>query len=299
VNEAATARPTANGKVLAGLLGRDIQSSRSPWLHEREAAAQGLRLLYSLFDFTVLARGDGDLGRFVDAARLLGFAGLNVTFPFKQAVIPLIDSLAPTAARLGAVNTIQFSGGKAIGHNTDVTGFSESLKTALSAADLSCVAQFGAGGAGSATAHGLLDVGVGKLLLVDRDLAKRDALVASLRDHFGADRAEAIDDPAIAVPAATGIVNSTPVGMARYPGTPFDTALLRADQWVADIVYFPLETALLRDARAIGCATLDGSGMNILQAATAFEIFTGLTANRERLRKSFAEFAATPVSQAA
>jgi shikimate dehydrogenase len=285
--------------VLVGLLGRDIQSSRSPWLHEHEAAAQGLKLIYSLFDFTALGREDRDLGQFVEAAQLLGFAGLNVTFPFKQAVIPLLDDLAPTAARLGAVNTIEFRDSGAIGHNTDVTGFPESLKTSLPTADLSCVVQFGAGGAGSATAHGLLDLGVGRLLVVDRDTGRRDALVANLRDHFGHDRAMAAEDDARALSAATGVVNSTPMGMARYPGTPFDTALLRAEQWVADIVYFPLETALLRQARAIGCATLDGSGMNVIQAAAAFEIFTGRPADRDRLRRSFGAFVATPVSQGA
>jgi shikimate dehydrogenase len=282
--------PSTRRKLLAGLIGRGILASRSSWLHEQEAKAQGHDLTYTLFDLTARDRPDDDLPRFVEAAQTLGFSGLNITFPFKQAVIAHLDTLTPSAERMGAVNTVQFKDGQRIGHNTDVTGFADSVLSGLPGARLDCVTQFGAGGAGAATAHGLLSLGVGQLTIIDSDAAKRDALIANLRTHFGAHRVAGNDDVAAAVTSADGLVNATPMGMAAFPGTPFDTSLLRARQWVADIVYFPLETPLLRDARAAGCATLDGSGMNIGQAAAAFEIFTGLVADRARMRASFDAF---------
>ena len=277
-------------KFMTGLIGRNILSSRSPWLHEQEAKAQGVLLTYALFDFTALGRADSDLPKFLDAAQMLGFSGLNITFPFKLTVLAYLDEIEPSAAQLGAVNAVQFTDGKRIGHNTDLAGFAESLRTGLPAAKLGTVTQFGAGGAGSATAHALLSLGVQQLIIIDRDIAKRDALVARLCAQFGAKRAVGGSDERDAVHAADGVVNATPVGMANFPGTPFDTGLLASQQWVVDIVYFPLETALLHDARAIGCPTLDGSGMNILQAAAGFDIFTGLKADRHRLRTFFDTF---------
>jgi shikimate dehydrogenase len=286
----ANATPRApRDRILTGLVGRHIGASRSPWLHEREAQAQGLALTYSLLDFAELGRDESYLCAQLDSAAELGYAGVNITYPYKQAVIRCLDELAPTAARVGAVNTVKFAGGKRVGHNTDVVGFAESMRDGLPNATLGCVLQLGAGGGGAATAQALLELGTGTLLVSDQERARAAALVTKLQASFGAGRAAAIDEPLLVVDRADGIVNATPMGMAANPRPPLDTSRLTPRHWVADIVYFPLETQLLRDARARGCRTLDGSGMVVYQAAAAFEIFTGRKADRPRMLRSFIE----------
>ena len=126
-----TSTGIGSGRVLTGLAGRGILESRSPWLHEQEGDALGLRLVYSLFDFTDRRWPDDDLGKLLDATQRVGFAGLNITFPFKQAVVPLLDELSDGAAAIGAVNTVSFSGGGPIGHNTDVPGLAAGVRPCL------------------------------------------------------------------------------------------------------------------------------------------------------------------------
>jgi shikimate dehydrogenase len=275
--------------ILAGLAGRNILSSRSPWLHEQEASAQGLKLRYELFDFADRSWGVDRLPALLADSEQAGFAGLNITYPFKQVVIPLLDEMSEGARIVGAVNTVAFRNGKRIGHNTDVTGFAESFRVGLPGASLDRVVQIGAGGAGAATAQALMTLGVQHLSIFDADRARQSLLVQRLRDVVGPRVVEGVDRDQ-AVRAADGIVNATPVGMANLPGTPIDTGYLEARHWVADIVYFPLETALLVQARQRGCRTLNGGGMAVGQAATAFEIFTGLSADRSRMEASFDQF---------
>ncbi len=277
---------------LTGLVGRDIQASRSPWMHECEADAQGLRLVYTLYDFAARGWDEADLPRFLDAAALLGLDGVNVTHPYKQAVVPYLDGLSEGARRVGAVNTVKFEDGRRIGHNTDVIGFAESVENGLPGVARARIVQMGAGGAGFATAHALLDLGVDELHIFDTDPARGAALVAKLNADFGSGRAVAGHDLDATLGRADGLVNATPVGMANYPGVPVPVETLRPALWVADIVYFPLETRLLAEARARGCRTLDGSGMAVYQAAAAFDIFTGRTADRARMLGSFKAFVA-------
>ena len=287
----ANATPRApQDRILTGLVGRNIGASRSPWLHEREADAQGLALTYNLLDFAVLGRDESYLCTQLDAAAGLGYAGLNITYPYKQTVIGCLDQLAPSAARVGAVNTVKFADGKRIGHNTDVIGFAESMRDGLPDIALGSVLQIGAGGAGAATAQALLELGVAALHVCDQDRTRAAALVAKLQAAFGATRVDVVDDPLLVIDRADGIVNATPMGMAASPRPPLDTSRLQPRHWLADIVYFPLETELLRAARARGCRTLDGSGMAVYQAAAAFEIFTGRSADRQRMLRSFIEY---------
>ncbi len=296
--------PSANGhdagRLMVGLAGRGILESRTPWMHEQEADAQGLRLVYSLFDFTAQGWADGQLGALLDAAQLLGFAGLNITFPFKQAVIPLLDELDDAARSVGAVNTVAFREGRRIGCNTDITGFAESFRAGLPDAARGEVLQLGCGGAGSATAHAMLGLlGVERLLLYDTDAARAGLLREQLALAHGADRVALVTDIAASARAADGIVNATPMGMAKFPGLPLPADLLEARHFVADIVYFPLETELLAAARRRGCRTLDGSGMAVQQAADAFAIFTRKVADTARMREAFTRFASAKVEAAA
>ena len=275
------------GSIRLGLVGRGIQGSRSPAMHMQEGSAQGLTLSYVLLDLDVQPQADLDLAQVVERAEREGFAGLNVTHPFKQAVLPLLHDLSPDARRLGAVNTVVFRDGRRVGHNTDWSGFAESFRRGLPDAPLDAVLQVGAGGAGAAVAYALLARGVGRLTIHDLDAARAQELAAMLRQLFGVSRAAASADLASAMAVADGLVNATPVGMAKHPGTPVPTTLLRPSQWVADVVYFPLETELLVRARQAGCRTLDGGGMAVFQAADAFRLFTEVNPDTERMRERF------------
>jgi shikimate dehydrogenase len=270
-----------------GLVGRAIKASRSPWLHEQEAKAQGVELRYELFDFNELGRDDAELAQSLRALAAEGFLGVNVTYPFKQAVLPLLDALAPCAASVGAVNTVAMRQGKLVGYNTDKTGFEQSLAEGLPEADLGAVLQLGAGGAGSAVANALLSLGVGQLEISDIDEARAAELAARLNTDHGASRVKTRDYATLDTAGIAGIVNTSPMGMVANPGPAINPDLIESRHWVADIVYFPLETQLLQLARAKGCRTLDGSGMVIGQAAAAFDIFTGLKAERARMRATF------------
>jgi shikimate dehydrogenase len=278
--------------IHTGLIGRSIGASRSPWMHEREAQAQSLNLRYHLLDFAVLGKDESDLAAQLQTAESQGYAGLNVTYPYKQSIIAFLGALSPGAARVGAVNTVKFAQGRRIGYNTDITGFSESVRAGLPGASLRSVLQLGAGGAGAATAMALLELGVRTLFVSDREMTRANELVERLCAEFGAGSAQAVSDPAQALKEVDGLVNATPMGMLSHPEAPIDTSLLQARQWVADIVYFPLVTALLREARSRGCATLDGSGMAVYQAAAAFQIFTGRKPDVPRMLRSFLEFPA-------
>jgi quinate/shikimate dehydrogenase (NAD+) len=281
-------RPAAPRSVLVGLIGSGIEASRTPAMHEREGAAQGVAYVYKIIDLDTLGLTAAALPELLTAARRFGFAGLNITHPCKQAVIPLLDDLSPDARALGAVNTVVFGrDGGAVGHNTDWSGFAEAFRRTLADAPRNRVVQFGAGGAGAAVAHALLTLGVDGLSIVDTDRGRSERLAQDLSGRFGTGRARAADDTASAVRAADGIVNTTPLGMAKYPGMPLARELLRPELWVADIVYFPLETELLARARALGCRTMGGGGMAVFQAADAFRLFSGREPDAERMIRHF------------
>lgn len=272
--------------IRSGLLGRAIMASRSPWLHEQEAKALGLDLTYELFDFTERGLDDADLPAIVARLRDEGFAGFNVTYPFKQAIIPLLDELSESAAMVGAVNTVAVRDGRLIGHNTDMPGFRDSLLAGLPDARLDHVMQLGAGGAGAAVANALLSLGVKRLELVDVDSARATALAQELTQRFPP--AQVFTTPLADLDTASvdGIVNATPIGMAARPGTPIPPDALVPRHWVADIIYFPPETELLRVARSKGCRAINGIGMVVGQAALALEIITGHQPDTARMQHS-------------
>ncbi|WP_372732036.1 shikimate dehydrogenase [Novosphingobium sp.] len=269
--------------IRSGLLGRSILASRSPELHEQEAAAQGLDLSYELFDFSDRGWSDDELGTVMGRLAVEGFSGFNVTYPFKQAVVPLLDNLDESALAVGAVNTVAVREGRLIGYNTDMAGFRGSFLATLTGAATGRIVQLGAGGAGAAVASALLSVGVGRLDLVDVDQARATSLASELSTRFpGSDIRVATPD-SIDTTTADGIVNATPVGMVGKAGMPLDADRILSTHWVADIIYFPPETELLRAARAKGCRTMNGVGMVVEQAARAFEIITGQKADIVRM----------------
>jgi shikimate dehydrogenase len=283
-------RPTdaSGGTLLLGLIGAGIQASRTPAMHEHEARAHGLRCLYQLLDLDTMP--DPSLPDLLDAVERVGFAGVNVTHPCKQRVLAHLTELSAGACVTGAVNTIVFGDGKRIGHNTDASAFRRSFEDGLPGARLDRVVQLGAGGAGAATAYAALGMGVQRLQIVDTVAERARALCARLDTEFPA-RATPTARVEDALAGADGLIHATPTGMAAHPGLPLPIELLRPELWVAEIVYFPVETPLLLAARNKGCRTLDGTGMALWQAVEAFRLFTGLEADPGRMREAFARSA--------
>ncbi len=283
----ATLRPTI---IRAGLIGRGIGLSRSPAMHMAEGKALGLGYRYDLFDPDAMHGPEPPLADMLERARMAGLAGINITHPYKKAVVEHLDSLSDAARRVGAVNTVVFEAGRQGGHNTDFWGFAEGMRRGLPDAGLGTVLLLGAGGAGAAVAHALTSLGAGHLLIADTDAETARALA----HRTGG---EVCTDLTGAAAFADGIVNATPMGMAGFPGTAIDPTLLQPHHWVADIVYFPLETELLRQARARRCRVLNGSGMAVFQAVRAFELFTGLEPDADRMQATFAAWR-DPVAKA-
>ncbi|WP_284978698.1 shikimate dehydrogenase [Arthrobacter sp. fls2-241-R2A-200] len=280
--------------VLVGLIGEGVMPSLTPPMHEREADVQGLRLLYRPIDLLELALPATAVGDLLTAAQRMGYNGLNITHPCKQLVLEHLDEISDDARRLGAVNTVLIQDGRLIGHNTDFSGFGAALANGLPQAKLHRVVQLGAGGAGSAVAYALLKAGVATLDLVDVDPARAAERAEELGGLFPASTVTPHipgELPEL-MPLADGLVHCTPIGMAAHPGLPLDMALLEPRHWVADIVYRPIETQLVREARAMGCDVLDGGRMAVGQAADAFRLITGREANPERMRAHFLELIA-------
>jgi shikimate dehydrogenase len=274
-------------EFLVGLIGEGIQPSLSPALHEEEARCQGLTLHYRLIDLARDGSSVADLPRLIDSAEAAGFDGLNITHPCKQAVLPLLTELSEDARAIGAVNTVVFRKGGRKGFNTDCSGFAMSFGQKLGDAARRRVVLLGAGGAGAAVAHAAMGLGVEQLDIVDRDEERAGALARSVSGRYPGRLVVSAEEFASAVKRADGLIHATPTGMAGHPGLAFDPSLLRPEMWVVEIVYFPLETELLRAARKRGCRTLDGGGMMVWQAVGAFERFTGIKPDAARMEAHF------------
>ncbi|MFC7571137.1 shikimate dehydrogenase [Klenkia terrae] len=188
------------------------------------------------------------------------------------------------------MNTVVLADGRAVGHNTDWSGFARNVDRGLPDAAMDRVVLLGAGGAGAAVAHALLTLGTDRLTVLDVDAARATELARALTGRFGAGRAGGGDLTGLgtAVAAADGLVHATPTGMAAHPGSPVPADLLRPDLWVADIVYRPLATELVTTARERGCRVLDGGGMAVFQAVDSFRLFTGLEPDADRMLAHFA-----------
>jgi shikimate dehydrogenase len=272
-----------------GLVGEGIGASLTPAMQEREGRENGLSLTYRLVDPGTWGLGREDLPALLDWAQRLGFDGLNITHPFKQAVVPLVDDLSGDAADLGAVNTVVFRDGRRLGYNTDWSGYSRAFRAALPDAVRDRAVLVGAGGAGVAVGYGLLRQGAEHVAVLDADPERAQACVVRLAKRYGDDRVSLSRDLRSSLLDAGGVVNATPVGMLGHPGSSVPADLLRPDLWVSDVVYFPLETELVAVARSRGCQVLPGGGMAVHQAAGAFELFTGRTPDVDRMTRHFTE----------
>ena len=278
------ARPLApaDRRFLTGLIGAPIAHSASPAMHEGAAGALGAHCHYQLIE--AAGAGSEELRLLLDGVRRLGFAGVNVTFPYKEAVVDLLDELSPGAQAIGAVNTVVVREGRLIGHNTDTTGFARAITELVRDPAQSIVAVIGAGGVGKAITFALAGIGVAEIRIFDTDRAKATQLAGQIGKRGKASIVGSVED---AMRGATGVVNGSPVGMLPNRGTPVPDALLHKDLWVADAVYTPLWTPLLNAAKAEGAEVMTGRELAIYQAADAFELFTGLKPSAVEMGNAF------------
>ena len=280
-------------RILVGLIGANIQKSLAPVLHEDACAAACMRGLYHLMDLDALpGRSLADL---LDAVRTAGFAGVNITYPCKEAVLALLDEVSAEAQQIGAVNTITIDRNRrTAGYNTDRVGFRRAFEDALGreAIDGKTALLVGAGGAGRAVAFALFDLGVDVLLIHDSEADRAYRLAEVLGCQFGAGRSRAVADVGSALCGAAGVVNATPVGMLGIPGNPIPVDGIQARHWVADVIYTPLETELIKAARHKGSRVMGGAAMCVHQGAETFRLFTGRPPDVARMQRTFATAAA-------
>lgn len=244
-----------------GLIGNPVGHSVSPPMHEAAYEELGMDARYITFEPT-----PASLERALDGANALGVAGLNVTIPFKEDVLSLVDA-DPLAERIGAVNTIDFSG-EPSGHNTDAAGVVRALEHHDVARSGTAVV-VGAGGAGRAASFALADEGM-DVRIANRTVERAESLAEAVPNAtaHGLDRLdELLED-------ADVLVNATSVGM-ESDETPVPETALHGGLAVLDAVYSPLETRLLEDAAAVGATTVDGAWMLLFQGVEAFELWTG------------------------
>ena len=268
---------------LVGLIGWPVAHSCSPAMHN--AAFAALKLNWSYVPLPVRPEA---LAAAVAGLAALGFRGANVTVPHKEAVVPLLDSLSPEAARINAVNTIVVEeDGRLVGHNTDVAGFIAALRQSGFSPEGRAAVVVGAGGAARAAVHGLLGAGAARILILNRSSARAEKLISELGTD---DRVQALPlTPEALVESAQEadlLVNATPVGLwpnAEASIWPMEVPI-PARITVFDLVYNPVETLLLRQARAGGARTIPGLGMLISQGAAAFQLWTGIDPPLDAMR---------------
>ena len=258
--------------VVAAVIGSPVRHSLSPALHNAAFAAAGVNWVYAAFDVAA-----GQAGQALAAMRNLGLGGLSVTMPHKHDVAQLVDALDPAAAALASVNTVVRAGdGTLVGYSTDGAGFVASLAESGVQVQQKRVVVLGAGGAARAVVDALARAGAGEVAVVNRTAAAA-AMAASLAGSVGRVGGEA--DVAL----ADVVVNATSVGMGTAE-IPVNPELLSAGQVVADLVYHPLETALLAGARARGCVVVDGLGMLVHQAALQQQLWLGVLPDTSVMR---------------
>ena len=259
---------------LYGIIGNPVRRSLSPVIHNRAFKRMGVDAVYLAFEVE-------DIKDAIRGIRGLGIQGASVTLPFKARVIPLLDELDPFAGKIGSVNTIVNKGGKLIGYNTDWFGALKALeeKVALNGKK---VILLGAGGAARAIAFGLKEKGC-QVTIFNRSSERAAEVAAKLGCHYQSLSALSLMDGGTL--DAEILINATSVGMFPLESqTPIPKRVLKKGMIVMDIVYRPLQTKLLQEAREQGCQTIDGIEMLAYQGAAQLEIWTGQRPDIEQIK---------------
>jgi len=268
-----------------GLIGKGISRSQSARLHVLLGRMCGMDVSYDYLDSDQIE--DFDLIKQLTTCSEKGYAGVNVTHPYKTSARKLITPRKRLPAALGAVNTVVFREDGWRGDNTDFVGFMRGYKKQFGDAKPGTVLQLGAGGVGLATAFGLRGLGADKILVHDKDITRGEELVATLTAADAQAEFVSAENLSDAVRSADGLINCTPVGMNQYPGCPFDVALLGGQKWAFDAVYTPVETAFLRTATKSGIEVMTGFELFFFQGIEAFEVFSGAEIDADAARQDY------------
>lgn len=268
--------------IRLGLIGDNIKQSQSPALHRLAGALCGLDVSY---DLLIPAAQQRDFDALFDWARDNGYHGLNITYPYKERVTPMLQIPQPAVAALGACNTVIF-GDTPVGHNTDYSGFAAAFRQRFGGAKPGAVAMAGAGGVGKAVAFALADLGAARLAIYDPDTARAQALITALAAYQPSLDLRLAPSITAACEGARGLVNSTPLGMGGINGSAFPERLLAGRDWAFDAVYTPVETQFLREAQAAGLDILTGYELFFHQGIDAFRLFTGASVDPAALRRA-------------
>lgn len=256
--------------VRLGLIGDNIAASQAPRLHEVAGGLVGIPVSYG----RLVPRDVGqEFESVFETASREGFRGLNITYPYKERVLPLVSVPDCRVAALGAVNTVVFAPEGPLGYNTDWSGFVAGYRHTFGDRAPGPVCLLGAGGVGKAVAFGLLSLGLGDLTVVERYLQKAEALAAALRSAAPGLRVRVTDNVSQGAAGATGLINCTPVGMVGHKGTPMARGLMRGAAWAFDAVYTPVETQFLSEAVAEGLVVMSGWELWFYQGLHAFAVF--------------------------
>jgi len=270
--------------IKLGLVGRSIAQSSSPNLHTHLGELYGYELDYQLHEPAdgSPAALEATLKQLIDA----GYRGCNVTYPFKQAALKLADEVKPSAALVGSTNTLLL-GNSSIAANTDYTGFIRGYRARLGDSPAGKVLLLGAGGVGRAIAFGLFEVGATELFISDLDQHSAQSLCDAM--NAKGFKANAVDKEELhsIAGAVNGLVNCTPVGHYKSPGTPLAKALFSGQQWAFDAVYTPLDTEFLIEAHRQGMKIMSGFDLFIYQGIEAFEIFVDTQVDANKALISF------------
>jgi shikimate dehydrogenase len=265
-----------------GLIGGNIAKSRAPLLHRLAGEQNGLVVSYERLVPKELGKSFDEV--FDDCARG-GYRGVNVTYPYKEEAARRVEIDDPLVRAIGAVNTVIFSADGPKGYNTDHSGFIEAYRSVRGDAPPGPTLMIGTGGVGRAVAFGLVALGATALRLVDRELAKAEALAAELRRAAPGVEVTAGAAAEAAAAEVRGVVNCTPVGMVGHEGTPLPRAAMRGAEWAFDAIYTPVETQFLRDAAAEGLVIVSGLELFFHQGFDAWALFSGKPLDTARLRR--------------
>jgi shikimate dehydrogenase len=278
-------RPEAAlAKIRLGLIGDNIAASRAPDLHHAAARLCGIDVNYE----RLVPRDLGlSFDAVVDRARSDGLRGLNITYPYKERILPRVTIDAAAVQAIGACNTVLF-GEPTLGMNTDYTGFVAAYRERFGGAAPGVVAIAGCGGAGKAVGFALASLGSTSMRLFDADHAKARGLQAALGEFRGGLDVAATASLPEACEGATGLINCTPLGMVGYGGNAFAGIPVKGRTWIFDAVYTPLETPFLREGKAAGIETLSGYELFLYQGIHAFKLFTGHDVDGRELRRALA-----------
>ena len=273
-------------EVRLGLIGDNIARSKSPLLHVEAGRLSGLAVSYERLVPADLALG---FEAVFERCREGGFHGINITYPYKEQVVPLVRINDPLVARIGACNTVLFSGPTPAGYNTDHSGFAAAYRGGFGTKEPGTVAMAGAGGVGKAIAFALTALEARQLRLFDPHHARAAALARAIDAAATGMAVEVCSDIAQAVSGADGLINCTPLGMTGQPGSAVPASLMATARWAFDAVYTPVETEFLKDARAAGIEVMSGYELFFHQGVHAFRLFTGREVDQQALRDALAE----------